>query len=624
LLSSIFYAPLAFFGSITGSLGWSVILFTVLSKIVLFPISLISQKNSIIMVKMMPEIDELKQRYSSDPSAMLREQKILYKKEHYSSIKAVLPLLLQIPIIIGVIGAVNRACSNTQAFDFGFLGLDLSQVPSFSSRLIIIPILAVGSAVLMCVVQNLYNVISREQGFFGKWGITIFLAAFSGYFAFVCTAGVGLYWVAGNLLSIVVTFLCNLVYNPKKYIDYENRSIRPKLTREEKQLAKEKKRLAKVRETADVKRFFSVPNKKIVFYSEASGFYKYFQPFIEHILQNSDIDIHYVTSDTEDQVFGIENERFHAYYCGPMGFITLAMKLDSDICAMTLPDLDKYHIKRSIVKKDIEYIYIDHGMGSFHLCLREGALDHFDTIFCYGKNHNAEARATEKYYKLPEKRLVDVGFPLIDKLSADYAQSAHAANGKPRILIAPSWQKDNLGEMCLREIIQSLSGNGYEITFRPHPEFVKRFAGKMKQISDFCAAFSDVAVQTDFSSNSTVYNSDVVITDWSSIGLEFSLTTKKPTVFVNTPVKVMNPNYKKIEIEPMEFWSRGKVGESVDVDKIGEINAVVKAVLEQPQKYEAQISEILYEDMYNFGHAAQVGGDYIIGRIVEIDAKKQG
>ena len=36
------------------------------------------------------------------------------------------------------------------------------------------------------------------------------------------------------------------------------------------------------------------------------------------------------------------------------------MKMDADIVVMTMPDLQRYHIKRSLVKKDVEYIYIDH------------------------------------------------------------------------------------------------------------------------------------------------------------------------------------------------------------------------------------------------------------------------
>ena len=37
---------------------------------------------------------------------------------------------------------------------------------------------------------------------------------------------------------------------------------------------------------------------------------------IEELLENSDIVIHYVTSDPEDQVFQIRHERFKAYYIG--------------------------------------------------------------------------------------------------------------------------------------------------------------------------------------------------------------------------------------------------------------------------------------------------------------------
>ena len=57
--------------------------------------------------------------------------------------------------------------------------------------------------------------------------------------------------------------------------------------------SKEEKR----REKEDYKRFFSVANKHLVFYSEKSGFYKYFQNVIEELLRCSNVTIHYVTSD---------------------------------------------------------------------------------------------------------------------------------------------------------------------------------------------------------------------------------------------------------------------------------------------------------------------------------------
>ncbi len=53
--------------------------------------------------------------------------------------------------------------------------------------------------------------------------------------------------------------------------------------------------------SCDYKRFFDTIGKHLVFYSESSGFYKYFQGAIEWLLANSDIRIHYVTSDPNDQ-----------------------------------------------------------------------------------------------------------------------------------------------------------------------------------------------------------------------------------------------------------------------------------------------------------------------------------
>ena len=75
-----------------------------------------------------------------------------------------------------------------------------------------------------------------------------------------------------------------------------------------------KKKMApyKAKEKEDYKRFFAKDNenKQLMFYSESSGFYKYYRGMIEELLENSDIVIHYVTSDPEDQVFQIRHDKF--------------------------------------------------------------------------------------------------------------------------------------------------------------------------------------------------------------------------------------------------------------------------------------------------------------------------
>ncbi|MFR3091221.1 MAG: hypothetical protein ACLTMP_05360, partial [Eggerthella lenta] len=137
------------------------------------------------------------------------------------------------------------------------------------------------------------------------------------------------------------------------------------------------------REKEDYRRFMSVVGKHIVFYSERSGFYKYFQGAVEWLLANSDACVHYVTSDPNDQVFKLHeaNPRLMPYYIGDKRLITLMMKLDCDVAVMTLDDLENFYIKRSYIRKDIEYVYAFHHMTSTTWCARR-RLSTTTTPFC--------------------------------------------------------------------------------------------------------------------------------------------------------------------------------------------------------------------------------------------------
>lgn len=83
--------------------GVAILVFTLLTKVVMFPISLLVQKNSIKMVKMKPQLDMLRYQYVDDSDAFLDAQSALYKQERYSPMAGVIPLLLQLPIILGLL-----------------------------------------------------------------------------------------------------------------------------------------------------------------------------------------------------------------------------------------------------------------------------------------------------------------------------------------------------------------------------------------------------------------------------------------------------------------------------------------------------------------------------------------
>ena len=372
----------------------------------------------------------------------------------------------------------------------------------------------------------------------------------------------------------------------------------------------------KQKEKEDYKRFFSVVNKHLVFYSESNGFYKYFKNYIEYILKNTNITIHYITSDYNDNIFKMEkeNNRIRAYYIGEKKLITLMMKMDADVVVMTMPDLENYHIKRSYLRKDINYIYVPHGMDSLNLTMREKSINNFDTVFMTGKHQTEEQEKTNEVYNIKNRKIVNSGYTVLDDMIKDYKEN-NIEDLKKNILIAPSWQKDNIIDLCLEDILNKLIDSDYTITVRPHPQQVKHMKEKFEKMKEKYANNKNIIIQTDFSSNFTVFSASLLITDWSAIAYEYAFTTKKPVVFIDTPMKVMNPEYKKIDVEPFNIWARDEIGKVVELEQINQIKDVIDDILNHTDNYNEKITKMVDGYVYNLGNSAEFGAKYIINEI---------
>lgn len=689
LINNIVGTPLGylmrFCYQIFSDYGVAVILFTLLTKVIMFPISLMVQKNSIKMVKMKPQLDALRYQHIDDKDAFFDAQNALYKQEKYSPVAGIWPLLLQLPIIFGLLDVVYKPLKHllhvpgeiiTQLVDkaasllgttvealgstaqlkvvemmsdpayadalgavagadhahaitslnMEFLGINLAYTPSLSAinLLLLVPVFAGLTALLMCWIQNRINVLQIEQSKLSQWGMTIFMVAFSSYFAFLVPTGVGMYWGWGNLFAIVVMYLVNLIYDPKKYIDYKALEAMKKQVAADRIVTKRNKKLAK----KYYKQFCKTENlekMKLMFYAEGSGYYKYFADIIDAILKNSKLTIHYVTSDPEDAIFQKDEPRIIPYYVDETRLISLMMKVEADMVVMTTPDLEKYHIKRSKVRKDVEYVYVDHGCTSLNLTYRTGALDHFDTIFTVSPAQSEEVRALEVLRNTKKKKIVECGYGLIDNMIAAYQALEKTENEKKTILIAPSWQYDNIMDSCLDDLVEGLYGKGYRIVIRPHPQYVRRFPMQIQEILErYKDRFNeDFAIETDFSSNVTVYTADLLITDWSAIAYEFSFTTDKPTLFINTQMKVVNKAYKKLKIKPFDITARSQIGKALEKDEVVNIAEAVAELLENGKDYAERISTLKHEYFYNLGHSGEVGAEYIIKRLTKKKKKKK-
>ena len=595
----------------------AILIFTLLTKVILFPVSLWTHRNGITMIRLMPELNRLKVKYYGDKDTIAEKTQALYKQRGYHPLASTVPMFIQLALLIGVIGAVQALLAGTESV--------LSVPPAQAGGMtLLMPLAAGGSALLLGLAQNQFNPLQREQARASQWatnGVSIGISLLLGAFVPV---GVGVYWIASNLLTIGQQLVLNAVMPARNYVDYEALeqskqelagidSLSSRVSKEDRQ-----------REKADYKRFFSIANKHLVFYSESSGFYKYFADVIDYLLQHSNLSIHYITSDPNDAIFqkAQKEPRIRPYYIGEKRLITLMMKMDADMVVMTTPDLDNFYLKKSYVKKDVEYIYTAHGVGSTNLLLRNCALAHFDTIFCIGPYQIEELREEEYVYNLPSKTLVPCGYGLLDSVMTAYDSSlSKRLKEKPQVLIAPSWQPDNILDTCIDPLLDSLLCGKYHIILRPHPEYCKRYPQKIAILKSrykdkLGQSSSGFELQTDFSSNETVFESDIVITDWSTICYEFSFATKRPTLFVNTPMKVMNPDYQRLKRIPLDIEIREKIGRSISPDTAGEIERVVEKLLMQADAYAQSIEKLLGECLFNPGQSGMAGGKYIIDRLL--------
>ena len=134
------------------------------------------------------------------------------------------------------------------------------------------------------------------------------------------------------------------------------------------------------------------------------------------------------------------------------------------------------------------------------------------------------------------------------------------------------------------------------IIFRPHPislqqrkDFVlklkKKFVGK-------------VFFELDVSNTLYLNEVDLLITDWSGFSIEFFLTTKKPTIFVNTPQKINNIRISDLDLVPLEKKIRSEIGEIIEIHSIDQVNIVIQKLLKK--KYENNINKYIYDYSQNY------------------------
>ena len=110
-MNDFLYSILAWINGWVGSWGWSMVVFTIMIRLVLTPLDLKSRISMRKTSKLQPQLQALQKKYANDKEKLNAKTAELYKKEHINPLSSCLPLLLTWPILIAVFGAMRMVAN---------------------------------------------------------------------------------------------------------------------------------------------------------------------------------------------------------------------------------------------------------------------------------------------------------------------------------------------------------------------------------------------------------------------------------------------------------------------------------------------------------------------------------
>jgi hypothetical protein len=346
-----------------------------------------------------------------------------------------------------------------------------------------------------------------------------------------------------------------------------------------------------------------VDPQALTIYSEGAVYASFLDPVIAALGEVRDSPIYYLTSDPDDPVLAAPPAHLRAYYVGGGALIYALTNVRSGTLVMTMPDLNTFHLKRSV--HPVHYAYLFHSMVSSHMVYREGSFDHYDSIFCVGPHHRQEVRAWEAVRDLPQKNLIDHGYGVLDALITnrdEYPGPKPASSDSGYdLLIAPSWGPNGVLETIGQELVALLLDAGHRITVRPHPRTRDLSPEKIKALEDRFSDHPDFRLEADTTNFESLHASHLMISDWSGAAIEYAFGLERPVLFVDVPRKVNNPQWESIGIDPLEATYRADVGAILDPDALSEAPKMVAALCSDPDAFAAKIRDYRNRHVYNIG-----------------------
>ena len=224
--NTFFFQPLLngvilLYGVLFHNFGLTVIVFTIIVRIIILPLTLRQLHAARSMSRLQPELSKLQKKYGNDRQRMSQEQMRLYKEQGVNPLGCAIPTLVQFPVWIGLYQSILLALATTPEslirlsahlypglsqlhelvpLNSGFLWLDLADRDPF----FVLPILVASSMWIQQKMATMHTDDPRQQQMNAmmQWMMPVMF----GYFTVLFASGLALYWLVSNVISVVVQY----------------------------------------------------------------------------------------------------------------------------------------------------------------------------------------------------------------------------------------------------------------------------------------------------------------------------------------------------------------------------------------------------------------------------------
>jgi YidC/Oxa1 family membrane protein insertase len=220
-LGDIFASIIVFFYSFTHNYGVSIILMTILTRLILYPLMQKQMVSMREMQKIQPLMKEVQERYKNNKEKLNQELMKLYKEHKVNPMGGCLPLLIQMPILILLFQVLREFKGKIYTVGFpGFLPFwltDLSQPDNLFGK---IGKYSIGIMPLLIGISMFYQqkMTTAPPTTPGKEGgsaeqtqkmMTIMMPLLIAFMSFSLPSGLTLYWLVSTLLGIGQQYFIN-------------------------------------------------------------------------------------------------------------------------------------------------------------------------------------------------------------------------------------------------------------------------------------------------------------------------------------------------------------------------------------------------------------------------------